>query len=149
MKEPFTLDSVYIPPGGPPRGPGPSREIYDRMGKENIYKMCEDFYAELEQSDIRPLFSKDMRAASRKIAAFLVGLLGGPPLYHQQYGSPEMRRRHLAFPIDEHARRTWLNCFERVLEDAETRYRFPPEHLWGFKHFLYEFSAWMVNRRTE
>jgi hemoglobin len=138
---------LYIPPGGPPQGVEPSREIFARMGADNIFRMCEDFYRALEQSPIRPLFSADMPVASRKIAAFLVGLLGGPPLYHQQYGQPQMRARHLAFPIDEAARVVWLGCFKSVLRGAEVKYRFPLEHLPGFIRFLEDFSAWMVNRK--
>jgi hemoglobin len=138
---------VYIPPGGPPQGPGPSPEIYEAMGSENIFRMCADFYREIEASPIRPLFSADLPEASKKIAAFLVGLCGGPPLYRQLHGEPAMRARHLAFPIDEQARRTWLECFKRVLETAPEKYSFPAEHLPGFIRFLEDFSAWMVNRR--
>jgi hemoglobin len=115
------------------------------MGEENIFKMMEDFYQELEKSSLRPLFPADMVAASQKSAAFFVGLLGGPPLYHQRYGSPMMRARHLAFPIDEAARQEWLACFERVLAQAVQKYNFPAEHLEGFRTFLRDFSGWMVN----
>ena len=86
-----------------------------------------------------------MVAASRKSAAFFVGLLGGPPLYHQLYGNPAMRARHMPFLIDEAARQEWLRCFETVLADAPARYNFPAEHLDGFRTFLHGFSAWMVN----
>ncbi len=137
----------YVPPGGPPQGPGPSREIYGRMGEAAIFQMCADFYAELEHSDIRALFSEDMPTASERLAAFLVGLLGGPPLYQQRYGPPQMRARHIPFAIDQHARDVWLDCFKRVLEDAETRYGFPAEHKQGFIDFLDGFSTWMINRR--
>jgi hemoglobin len=145
MSHPTQRD-IYIPPGGPPQTPGPSREIYQQMGEENIFKMMEDFYRELEQSSLRPLFPQDMIAASQKSAAFFVGLLGGPPLYHQRYGSPMMRARHLAFPIDEAARQEWLACFDRVLAQAVQNYNFPAEHLAGFRTFLREFSGWMVNQ---
>ena len=136
---------IFIPPGGPPQR-SPSPEIYQAMGEENIFAMCRDFYRELEASELRPLFPPDMEEASRRNAAFMVGILGGPPLYQQRYGPPMMRRRHLAFPIDEKARATWLGCFRRVLEHAEERYAFPEEHLPGFLQFLEDFSAWMVNR---
>ena len=136
---------VYIPPGGPPRVSPPSPEIYAAMGEENIFKMMEDFYGELEQSSLRGLFPADMVAASQKSAAFFVGLLGGPPLYQQRYGSPMMRARHLPFAIDEAARQEWLACFERVLDQASQKYNFPAEHLPGFRAFLQGFSSWMVN----
>lgn len=146
MPDPLPPDSpVYVPPEGPPQR-GPSREIYGRMGREAIYRMCEDFYTELERSQIRSLFPEDMVAASHRNAAFIVGVVGGPPLYRELYGSPQMRARHLRIPIDRAARDVWLGCFLRVLEGAEERYGFPAEHLPGFKRWLEEFSLWMVNR---
>lgn len=137
---------IYVPPEGPPRVAAPSREIYGVMGEANIFQMLEDFYVELGQSSISHLFPEDVVAASQKSAAFFVGLLGGPPLYHQRYGPPMMRARHLPFPIDDAARRVWLSCFERVLENAPDAYDFPAEHLEGFRTFLREFSKWMVNK---
>lgn len=137
---------IYTPPGGPPQGPGPSREIYKVMGEANIFRMISDLYQELEKSEVRHLFPNDMEEASKKSAAFFVGLLGGPPIYVEKYGSPRMRARHLPFEIDEGARQTWLGCFNRVLEGAEAKYQFPSEHLQGFKNFLSAFSNWMVNK---
>lgn len=137
---------IYVPPEGPPRVSAPSREIYGVMGEENIFQMLEDFYVELAQSEISHLFPEDVVTASQKSGAFFVGLLGGPPLYHQRYGSPMMRARHMPFPIDDAARLVWLDCFERVLENAPETYDFPTEHLDGFRAFLREFSKWMVNK---
>lgn len=136
---------IYIPPGGPPRVQPPSHEIYAAMGEERIFAMMADFYRELEKSPLRSMFPKDMQKASEKSAAFFVGLLGGPPLYHQRYGNPAMRARHMPFIIDEAGRREWIACFERVLEEAPQKYNFPQEHLLGFRIFLIEFSGWMVN----
>jgi hemoglobin len=136
---------IYVPPGGPPRVTPPSSEIYEKMGEENIFAMLEDFYRELERSSLRSMFPRDMVAASRKSGAFFVGLLGGPPLYHQRHGNPMMRARHVPFPIDEAARQEWLACFDRVLAHATERYNFPAEHLEGFRQFLIGFSGWMVN----
>src|SRR5215475_4752007 len=107
---------IYVPPGGPPQGPPPNPEIYRLMGEANIFKMMSDFYKELEKSELRPLFPADMEEASRKSAAFFVGIMGGPPLYIEKYGSPRMRARHLPFEIDEKARQEWLRCFEKTLE---------------------------------
>ena len=138
--------TIFTPPGGPPQGPGPSREIYGLMGEGNIYKMMSDFYVELGKSEVRYLFPSNLEEASRKSAAFFIGLLGGPPIYVEKYGSPRMRARHLPFEIDEPARQVWLSCFERVLHDADVKYGFPPQHLQGFKDFLDSFSRWMVNK---
>jgi hemoglobin len=115
------------------------------MGEANIFRMISDLYKEIERSKIRHLFPADMEAASQKSAAFFVGLLGGPPIYVEKYGSPRMRARHLPFQIDESSRRVWLACFDRTLERAEEKYNFPAQHLEGFREFLKNFSAWMVN----
>jgi hemoglobin len=136
---------IYVPPGGPPRVAAPDPEIYACMGEAMIFAMLEDFYRELEQSKLRTMFPRDMVAAAHKSAAFFVGLLGGPPLYHQRYGNPMMRARHLPFVIDEAARQEWLACFDRVLAHAPEKYNFPAEHLPGFRAFLVGFSSWMVN----
>jgi hemoglobin len=135
----------WVPPINPAAIRAPSREIYARMGEAAIVSMIEDFYAELERSPLRPLFPADMAAAARKSAAFFVGLLGGPPRYHERYGNPMMRARHLAFVITPSARAEWLACFERVLARAVERHGFPAEHLEGFRAFLRDFSLWMVN----
>ena len=140
---------IYVPPINPGAIPPPSREIYGRMGEAAIIHMIEDFYRELEASSLRPLFPADMTAAAQKSAAFFVGLLGGPPLYHQRYGNPMMRARHLPFRITPRARDEWIACFERVLANATERYGFPAEHLDGFRTFLREFSKWMVNTQED
>ena len=140
---------MYVPPIDPARIAPPSREIYARMGEARILGMMEDFYRELEASSVRALFPEDMVAASRKSAAFFVGLLGGPPLYHQRYGNPMMRARHMAFVITPRAREEWLGCFERVLARAPERHGFPAEHLPGFRAFLHAFSLWMVNTEDD
>jgi hemoglobin len=136
----------YVPPGGPPQIT-PSHEIYPRMGEENIFKMLEDFYLELEKSTIRHLFPEDMQEASKKSGAFFVFLCGGPPLYQQRFGPPMMRKRHMAFRIDEEARQVWLGCFQAILKDADKKYNFPMEHMDSFWDFLDQFSAWMVNTK--
>ena len=148
MKRESMNRPVYVPPDGPPRVQPPSKEIYQAMGEENIFKMLEDFYRELAKSSIWSLFptdEKELILASQKSAAFFVGLLGGPPLYQQLYGPPMMRARHLPFEIDEEARREWLRCFDAVLQHAEERYAFPAEYVAGFRDFLRGFSSWMVN----
>ncbi|GMT50001.1 MAG: bacitracin resistance protein BacA [bacterium] len=137
---------IHTPPGGPPQGLALSPEIYKVMGEENIFKMLEDFYKVLETSSIRSIFPKDMMEGAKKSAAFFVGICGDPPLYMQRYGSPQMRSRHLRFPIDESARQVWLECFETVLEKALEKYQFPQRHLEAFRRFLVGFSAWMVNK---
>jgi hemoglobin len=135
---------MFVPPIDPRSIAAPSREIFAAMGQANIERMIGDFYGALEKSSIRPMFGADMTHGAERTAAFFVGLLGGPPLYHERYGNPMMRARHMPFPIDQSARDVWLACFNSVLERAAD-YAFPPEHLPGFRAFLEGFSMWMMN----
>jgi hemoglobin len=136
---------VHVPLDGPPQVARPNPAIYAAMGEDGIFRMLADFYTELARSPVRHLFPGDMQAASERSAAFFVGLLGGPPLHQQRYGHPALRARHLPFRIDASARLAWLACFDSVLEGAPSRYNLPAEHLEGFRHWLHEFSRWMVN----
>jgi hemoglobin len=136
----------YIPPGGPPEADPKNKEIYALMGEENIILMMEDFYEELGKSSLAPLFPKNLKTAARKSATFFIFLMGGPPLYHQLYGPPMMRKRHLPFKINEEAKNVWLACFKKVLDNGD-RYHFPKEHLSSFYTFLEKFAAWMVNTK--
>ena len=141
---------IYVPPGGPPRVPGPSKEIYDLMGEANIFLMLDDFYKELVNSSIKSMFPRTealRQEAAYKSGAFFVGLLGGPPLYHMQFGSPMLRARHMPFIIDEDGRQEWLDCFDRVLDVSVEKYDFPEQHLEGFRTFIHAFSTWMVNTK--
>ena len=139
-------NEIFVPNMRPNQVMPPSRLIFSHMGEDNIRAMLRDFYLELEQSEIRAMFPKDVVKASEKSADFFIGLLGGPPYYHQRHGSPMMRGRHMPFAIDSRARQVWLDCFETVLADAEEKYSFPPELLPSFHQFLVGFSMWMVNR---
>lgn len=142
---------IYVPPGGPPRIPPPSKEIYRLMGEENIFKLLDAVYEEFSQSSIAYMFPTGdaLTEAAQKSGAFFVGLCGGPPLYHQRYGSPMLRGRHMPFVIDEAARQEWLRCFDLVLDEAVEKYNFPEPHLASFRTFLHGFSTWMVNSKSE
>ncbi|MCH8510789.1 MAG: hypothetical protein LAT83_03965 [Kiritimatiellae bacterium] len=83
--------------------------------------------------------------ASRKQAEFLIGILGGPPIYMEKHGHPRMRARHLPFEIDEFARQTWLRCFREALGDGANRGLTPSETA-ALMAWLEGFSAWMVNK---
>lgn len=141
-------DEIYIPSGGPPRTQLPGSIVYETMGQENIERMIQDFYHELEKSSIRGMFPEDMELSAHKSALFFVGFLGGPPLYQKTYGPPMLRARHLPFPITDRARQVWLGCFDRILDSASAEYGFPEDQVPVFRNFLHEFSRWMVNRKV-
>lgn len=142
------FDPIYVPEDGPGAAEAPYRGLYLIMGADNIRAMLKDFYVKLGESRIAGMFPSDLVSASERSALFFIGLLGGPPLYHETYGPPRMRARHMPFKITAEFREVWLSCFYAVLDDSE-KYKIPPEHLPGLKAFLEGFSGWMVNSATE
>lgn len=134
---------IYVPPGGPPQGPPPSREIFQKLGEEKIRELVKVFYHEILNSNIRNMFPESVEESIEKSADFMVQVLGGPPYYSQKYGPPRMRMRHIPFVIDEKARRAWLGCYKSALEIVQIN---DPEktQIWNF---LVDFSGWMVNSK--
>ena len=136
---------IYTPPGGPGQVARPSPEIFAAMGEDGVFELLAAVYRRLEATEIRHWFPEDMLAASERSAAFFVQLLGGPPLYIERYGPPRMRMRHFPFEIDAAARQVWLDAFYGALDASIADGVFPEDHAPGFRAFLDDFSAWMVN----
>jgi len=141
-------DQPYTPPGGPPQLSPP--RVFDKVGLEALYAMAWIQYQNLARSAIAPMFPTDeaeLRAASRRNAEFMCGMLGGPKLYLEKYGPPRMRARHLPFAIDETARQEWLRCYREAF-DASGHLGLAPEEQAPLLEWIEAFSAWMVNRKS-
>lgn len=96
---------------------------YDLVGGHAaVVRLVDRFYAHMdtlpEAAAIRALHDDDLTADKHKLAAFLSGWLGGPPLYWEQYGHPMLRRRHGHLPIDTAAARAWMLCMTAALEEV-------------------------------
>lgn len=110
-----------------------SSSLYDRLGgAENLQKFVAAFYAHMhsapEARDVSAMHVRPHAEMAHRLFAFLSGFTGGPPVYHETYGAPFMRARHLPFPIDTSARDAWLACAfaaaEKTLPDDLSRAEF-------------------------
>jgi len=93
---------------------------YERLGREDgIRTLVDRFYDEMETlpeaSGIRALHPPDLGDSRRKLWMFLVGRLGGPPLYERERGHPKLRARHLPFAIGAAEAELWMVCMDRAL----------------------------------
>jgi hemoglobin len=104
--------------------------IYERIGGETVIRRLVDRFYDLmdsapEAAGIRALHPAELTESRDKLYWFLVGWMGGPPLYIQRFGHPRLRARHLPFPIGERERDQWLWCMfralEEIIDDAELR----------------------------
>jgi hemoglobin len=134
---------IYVPESGPPQGPPLSRELFQTLGEEKIRKIAYLFYENIKVSEIISMYPEDLNLSSEKLADFLIQVMGGPAYYIKKYGPPRMRARHFPFIIDEKARRVWLSCFKKALNESNLEESILKE-IW---EFLESFSAWMVNSK--
>lgn len=97
----------------------PEGTLYERIGPENLHALIARFYSHVAQHpELIPIFPADLTLTAQKQEAFLTGFLGGPPLYHQQYGHPRLRARHLSFQITPGRAQAWLACMNRALRET-------------------------------
>ncbi|RJF73223.1 globin [Deinococcus cavernae] len=97
----------------------PAGPLYDRIGAENLHLLIGRFYARVgRHPELIPIFPANLTLTAQKQEAFLTGFLGGPPLYHQQYGHPRLRARHLPFQITPARARAWLACMREALRET-------------------------------
>jgi hemoglobin len=90
--------------------------LFDRLGEENIQKLVDRFYdLVFENQQIARLFKTEKTVIKEKQRLFLTQFLGGPPLYSNQYGHPQMRARHMPHPISEEDAVAWLSCMSAAI----------------------------------
>ncbi|MHA0040237.1 globin domain-containing protein [Deinococcus sp. PEB2-63] len=93
--------------------------LYDRIGPDALSALVTRFYSYVAQEPLlTPIFPADLTVTAEKQLAFLTGFLGGPPLYHERYGHPRLRARHLPFEITPARARAWLACMNAALRDT-------------------------------
>ncbi len=98
--------------------------LYERIGPAALRSLLERFYAQVARDELlAPVFpgSRDSslwQVTLAKQFAFMSGFLGGPPLYHQQYGNPMLRARHLPFAVTPARARAWLECMQNALQHS-------------------------------
>lgn len=83
--------------------------LYSRIGPEALASLVTHFYARV---------AADLPLTAEKQLAFLTGFTGGPPLYHQRFGHPRLRARHLPSPITPARARAWLACMNAALRET-------------------------------
>jgi hemoglobin len=117
--------------------------LFDRLGEENIQKLVDRFYdLVFENPQIAHLFKTDKSIIKEKQRLFLTQFLGGPPLYSEQYGHPQMRARHMPHPIAEEDAVAWLSCMSAAITNLSIDEALKDEL---FKRFI-PTAMFMVNK---
>lgn len=119
--------------------------LYDRLGAENLRLLVTRFYdLVFENEQISHLFKTDKDVIKEKQRLFLTQFLGGPPLYSERYGHPQLRGRHLPFPITADDAVAWLSCMSTSISGLSIDEALKDELL---KRFI-PTAMFMVNKES-
>lgn len=97
--------------------------LYEAIGGEpTVRALAKRFYALMdtlpEAARCRAIHPPDLANSESKFYDYLLGYLGGPPVYVEKYGHPMLRRRHFVAPIGPFERDEWLLCFRRAMNET-------------------------------
>ena len=96
------------------------RTAFQKLGEENLRLLVDRFYdLVFEHPQIAHLFKTDKNLIKEKQRLFLTQFLGGPPLYSQQYGHPQLRARHMPHVITHDDAIAWLQCMSTAIHTLQ------------------------------
>ena len=98
---------------------GDADSPYDEIGGEETVRALSDaFYDVIEEESptLRAMLPASTKNTRRKLAMYLSGWLGGPPLYEEKWGHPRLRMRHLPFSIGSAEVDEWMRCMRIAME---------------------------------
>ena len=92
---------------------------FQLLGEQGIRELASAFYDIMdslpEAAGVRAMHAQDLAPMKEKLAEYLIGWMGGPPLYANKYGSVCMTEPHQPYHIGPEERDQWLLCMHRAL----------------------------------
>lgn len=97
--------------------------LFEAIGGERTIRALTKRFYELmdtlpEAAACRAVHPSDMSGSEEKLTEYLIGYLGGPPVYVAKYGHPRLRSRHFMAAIGPEERDGWILCFRRALDET-------------------------------
>ncbi len=102
------------------------RTPYEALGEEGIQALTNAFYdimdelGDTEVVELRRMHAEDLGPMKLKLAEYLTGWMGGPPVYADKYGTVCMTTPHEPYAIGPRERDQWLLCMEKAMDRVET-----------------------------
>jgi len=92
---------------------------YQLLGEQGIRELASTFYDIMdtlpEAAGLRAMHARDLGPMKEKLAEYLIGWMGGPPLYANKYGTVCMTTPHEPYHIGPEERDQWLLCMDLAL----------------------------------
>jgi len=93
---------------------------YEILGQQGVRSLAEAFYDVMnelqEAADVRAMHADNLDEIKRKLAAYLTGWMGGPPVYQAMTGTVCLTDPHAPYAIGPRERDQWLLCMDTALE---------------------------------
>ena len=95
---------------------------YQILGEDGIRRLVGVFYDIMDSwpdaAALRAMHAQDLGPMKDKLAEYLIGWMGGPPLYADKHGTVCMTEPHEPYHIGPQERDQWLACMNRALEET-------------------------------
>lgn len=90
-------------------------------GAEQVRNLSDAFYDVIEEESpmLRAMLPASTKNTRKKLAMYLSGWLGGPPLYEEKWGHPRLRMRHLPFSIGTAEAAEWMRCMRAAMDRVD------------------------------
>lgn len=98
---------------------GDAATPYEEIGgTETVEALSHAFYDIIEEDSplLRAMLPASTVNTRKKLAMYLSGWLGGPPLYEQRWGHPKLRMRHFPFTIGDDEAAEWMRCMRLAMD---------------------------------
>jgi hemoglobin len=93
---------------------------YQILGEKGIRQLADAFYDIMdtlpEAAGVRAMHAENLDPMKEKLAEYLIGWMGGPPLYAEKHGTVCMTTPHEPYHIGPEERDQWLLCMDKALE---------------------------------
>ena len=113
---------MTLPRDGNPWGPEDT-PYAAAGGEEGVRALVEALYDRIDAESpvLRAMLPRNDSGSRRKLFEYLSGWLGGPNLYIEKRGHPQLRLRHINFPIGRDEADEWMRCMRLAIEEAGLR----------------------------
>ena len=93
---------------------------YEILGDAGIRALASAFYDVMDElpqaADVRAMHAEHLEVIKRKLATYLTGWMGGPPIYLAMNGTVCLTDPHEPYAIGPKERDQWLLCMHEALE---------------------------------
>lgn len=102
---------------------GAPQTPYQILGEQGIRDLCNAFYdvmdSDPELKALRAMHAADLNPMKAKLAQYLIGWMGGPPLYDDEHGTVCLTDPHAPYHIGPREREEWLACMDKAMLKIE------------------------------